>query len=221
MNKFLYQGIGYLLIMTVCLCSCQKEDGYYNYKTEVNAFDGNVIEYLRSRNGEYDSMLAVISRIPGMRDSLLKNPVTLFAVSNKSFTLALQGLNKERAMEDSVPLYISDLDSSKLDSIICRYVFKGLYTTDSIAVYSQGIMIPSYKYGYNMHLQYSVSGASGYMREGTQILTLSDMNNTTFSNSWDNAETKAVNIRAQHAIIHILVPSHEFGFSKFARTFDQ
>lgn len=221
MNKFLYLAIGSLAMIAASLYSCQKEDGYYNYQAEPKTFDGNVIEYLQSRNGEYDSMLAVISRIPGLKDSLVENPITLFAISNKSFTLALHGLNTERRRKDSIPLYLNDLDSSKLDSIICRYIFEGLYTTDSIGNFSRGITIPSYKYGYNMHLQYRVSGASGYIREGTQILTLSDMNNTTFSNAWDNVETKAVNIHAQQAIIHTLVPSHEFGFTEFSRTFDQ
>jgi hypothetical protein len=177
------------------------------------------MDYLRSRTGEYDSLVEAVDLVPGLSDSLSKEQVTLFAVSNTSFAVAVASLNLARSQQQLPPLGIKDLNPVLLDSMLCCYIFNGLYPTDSISGDAAGLTLSSFKYGYNMHVLYQLTDASGYVGGGPEYLVFSDMNNTLVQTNWQNANTSAVNIQTANAVIHALANNHEFGFTKFSAKF--
>lgn len=211
-----------LLILTVVAgllggitSGCKKgDDTYKNYSPTAGNFNGNALEYLQSQPGLYDSMLLAIHRVKGLADTLSSQNVTLFAVSNRSFSLALQNINQAR--KDSIPamerVSISTIDSAVLDTFLCRYVLRGRISSDSIIQYTDGRVFPSVKYGYGMHMQYSQTNASGFKNGGPSAITFSDPKNSIFTRYWVRVNTITVDIKTTNATVHLLPPGHDFGF---------
>src|SRR5688500_2780145 len=113
------------MLVAVVISSCNKnDDTYKNYQTTAGTFAGNALMYLQSQPGVFDSMLLVINRLKGMPSIISNDDITLFAVSNRSFSLALQNINQAR--RDSIPVMpqvsLSEIDSTTLDMFFCRYI---------------------------------------------------------------------------------------------------
>ncbi len=217
MKKFNFRLSSLLLVLMGCftLSSCEKGDSYYeNYENQIQVFNGNAYEYLESQPGVYDSLLLVLDRLVPLRDTLKNEDVTLFALTNKSFELAIQNLNNKRAAGNKAALSLEDLDRRGLDSVMCRYILKGDLQTDNVRELVDGIYLPSLKYGYEMHVQYDVLNASGFVSGGQQQLIFTDPNESIFERYWQRTPTNAVNIKTNNAVIHVLSPSHDFGFNK-------
>jgi len=215
------RSVFWILLLAAVNFSCQKVGKeFYNSQVNVSEFNGTILDYLRETSG-YDSMLLVIDSIPGLSDSLSKDSVTCFAIPNQCFTSALKNLNSFLVQSGQPEMSLSEIDKPILDTLISCYVFDGYYTTDSLKIDGQGINAPSIKYMYNMHLQYGISGSSGYINGGTDVITLSDMNNSGLRTNWQNATTHVVNIKVHHGLIHVLSSDHEFGFSKLTQKINQ
>ena len=197
------------------LTSCEKGDDYYaNYENSVQVYDGNAYSYLESQPGVYDSLLLVLDRLVPLRDTLKNENVTLFALTNQSFQLAIENLNKKRAVANKAPLYLEDLKRNDLDSIMSRYIFKGSILTDDLSDLVDGDFYLGIKHGYEMHIQYNKLNASGFVKGGQQQLLFTDPNNSIFERYWQRTPTNSVNIRTENAVIHVLSPNHDFGFNK-------
>jgi len=206
------------LILTVFFTSCDKgNDHYYDYEATEVVYDGTIYQYLSSEKGVYDSLLLVLDRVPDLRTKLNNSDSTLslFAVTNRSFQLALEALNTTRSLTGRSPLYLEDVGLSDLDSMVNRYVLNEVYTTNILAPFIDGQVVKSTKYDYNMHIQYRVLDASGFVGGGQQQLIYSDTNNSIFQRYWQGINTSAVNIKTTNGIIHILSAGHDFGFNKF------
>lgn len=203
------------LLLLSSLFSCEKGNLYYeNYENEIKTFDGNSYEYLETNRGVFDSLLLVLDRIFPLQDTLRNKEVTLFAPTNESFTIALQNLNTQRRLGNKKPVYLEDIDRAELDTLISKYLFNEIITTESIRRMKDGI----YKYGvdhaYKMHVKYNVLNASGYVGGGQQQIIFTDPNYSIFERYWDKTTTNSVNIYTSNGVIHILTPSHDFGFGK-------
>ena len=214
--KILYKIL--LPVLLLLNLGCEKGDKYYyNYTTTSPEYDGTIYQYLESQVGVYDSLLLVLDRLPDLR-AKLQNPnaaYTLFAVTNRSFDIALEGLNTTRALTGRSNLYLEDLGLVDLDSMTNRYVIDELYDTEQLKPFIDGQVVTSTKNEYKMHIQYRVLDASGYVGGGQQQLIFSDTNNSIFQRYWQRVNTSVVNVRTKNGIIHILSAGHDFGFSKF------
>lgn len=205
------------LFSLLLLDGCKKQEKtYYDFKNTAGDFPGDALQYLQSQNGIYDSMLLALSRVTGLTDSLSSNAVTVFALNNNSFTLALQNLNGVRSLQSPPrqPLYISTLDSAQLDTLLCRYIIRGHYPTDSVSPYNDGVTVDGIRYGYEMQIQYEHASSSGYESGGPESLIFSDRNNSIFDRYWVGTTTNAVDIKTTNAIVHVLSPGHDFGFGQ-------
>lgn len=206
------------LILAVFFTSCNKEDNYYyDFETADKKYEGTIYEYLKSERGVYDSLLLVLDRVPDLR-AKLNNPdstLSLFAVTNRSFQLAVDALNTTRRLTGKSPLYLEDVGLLDIDSMVNRYVLNEEYDTKMLAPFIDGQVVQSTKYAYRMHIQYRVLDASGFVGGGQQQLIYSDTNNSIFQRYWQGINTSAVNIRTKNGIIHILSSGHDFGFNKF------
>ena len=200
-----------LLVYTGCT---KTDDTYRNYKTTAGTFNGNALEYLKSQPGVYDSMLLVIHRLSQMPQLVNNGDITLFAVSNRSFSLALQNINQAR--KDSIPsmpaLTLNTIDSATLDTFFGRYIIAGRQTTDSLEGYTDGRLFTSARHNYNMQMQLVQTNASGYLQGGPKSIVFSDPKNSVFTRNWIRVNTITVDIKTNNAIIHLLPPGHDFGF---------
>lgn len=201
-------------IALLAIVGCKKDDTWYNYDKETSVFNGNSYQYLQQGGGLFDSMLLVIGRLTGLKDSLTSKQVTLFAVNNNSFDLAMKNLNLRRAnmVPALPPLHLATLDSTQLDTLACRYILRGLYNTDRVVNNADGILAPNIKYGYNMNLLYKRVNAAGYQGGGPQQLFFSDPKQTPFEVFWVTTKTQIVNVKTSNGIVHVLSSGHDFGF---------
>lgn len=207
------------LMYTVTSCD-QSDDQYRNYKMEIKPYEGSVLEYLESKT-EYDSMLVVIDLIPGLRDSLSQENLTVFAVDNVSFETVLNQLNTIRNIEEKAPVYLEDLDIAELDTLMTRYIFKGNYNTEKISVNTDGLAIESLKFNYNMYAEYDLLDASGFVDAGAQRVIFSDPNESPLRSKWISTYTKELSTKVDNGIIYPLISGHSFGFDEFVFRFNK
>jgi hypothetical protein len=197
------------------ITGCKKVDKtYYNYTNNLGVFKGNALEYLRAQPGVYDSMLLVINRISGIADTIKNANITIFAINNRSFSIALQNINQAR--QDSIPamppVSLSTLDSASLDTFFCRYLVVGRQLSESLVDFTDGLIFPSVRYGYKMQLQFTRTNASGFLKGGPKGIIFSDPKNSIFTKNWVRVNTVTVDIQTSNAIVNALDPSHDFGF---------
>ena len=207
------------VIMGTVVFSCSKshEGPYYDYENRNAVYNGNIYEFLKSQDGLYDSLLYVIDRVPNLLDTIENYDITLFAPTNQCFTNALRNLNELRATQRREPLSLANIDLVELDTLLCRYVLPGVYVTDSLVQFSDGVAINSLRYDYQMHLRYNRQDANGYQDGGPQEIELRDLKNSIFERYWVTTYTTSVNIHTNNGIVHLLSGGHEFGFGEFTR----
>ncbi len=201
----------------LAMYGCQKGDPYYyDYERSAQLYDGTIYEYLMEQKGTYDSLAVVLERLPDLKQKLNQSgsEITLFAVNNRSFELALENLNTERRQNGLLPLYLEDVDLAVLDTLTNRYVFDELYPISGFEFYLDGLSIYSTKYGYEMHAFYKVLTSSGLAGGGQQQLMFSDVNESIYQRYWNSTTTATVDFRTKNGIIHTLTARHDFGFGK-------
>lgn len=220
--KYLIPAI--IIFSAIMLNACKKVDNsYVNFKPVAGNFSGNTLAYLQSYPpGIYDSLLLALHRISRLEDTLSNEEITLFAVSNRSFSLALNNINQAR--RDSVPvmpqLSMSTLDSTVLDSFLCRYILQDKIVSADIKDLEDGLFYPTVSYtgrsgidtSYNMQMQFSRSNASGYVGGGPATIIFSDPKGSIFYRYWVRVNTITVDIKTKNGIVHLLPPGHDFGF---------
>lgn len=232
-SRSIFIGLIVLLIIFVNTGCSKDESPYYNYKNTTTNFNGSIYEFLQSQNGVFDSLLTVIDSTPGFKDALSTGQnLTFFAAPNKCFANALQNLNTYfgnfvvsigNDQFHLPPVYLNRIDTMPdMDTLMSRYLFDRLIPTDSLIVYgTQGLDLPSYKYGYEMNLAYKRNTATGYQNGGPQFINLTDLDNSLSSAFWVSAPTISVNIKTNNGIVHILNDSHSFGFNNFIDRFSK
>lgn len=222
--KTTFSWLVILGLTTILITACEKvDDTYRNYTPTSGEFKGTSLQYLQSQAGLYDSMLLAIGRIEGLEDTLSIKPVTLFAVNNRSFSLALQNINQARA--DSIPsmppVSISTIDEAVLDSFLCRYIVRDVIYSEDLMRSSDGIFVPTIKYNYEMQMQLTGTNASGYLGGGPLAIIFSYPPNDDkqiFTRYWIRVNTNTVDIESTNGLINLLPPGHDFGFgSDFVR----
>lgn len=202
-----------LVALALVQSACVKDKGFHDNANNNTKFAGNTYEYLKSKPGVYDSLLAVIDRT-GLKQTLIDSNVTLFAVTNPSFQLALTNLNTLRRQSDKDPLFLSNIDGVQLDTMACYYIIRGKLPSDSLKL-QDGLDITAVRYGYPMHAQISHASASGYVGGGPEVIEFSDTKRSKFVRFWSTTTTGSNNIQTNNGIVHVVTPSHIFGFDEF------
>ncbi|MBB2150038.1 hypothetical protein [Pedobacter gandavensis] len=215
-------GYGLKVLLAVICCSaifsCKKNDSpYYDYRNEVQEFDGDILAYLNANRSQYDSMLLVLDRLPALKDSLVNRKLTVFALNNKCFQTAISELNQARALQSKRKLSLQNSDILELDTMMSKYLIRGNYGTERLSPFVDGSYVESINHDYPMHILYKKINASGFEGGGPQVLTFSDPKGSIFVKFWERTQTVAVNIKAKNGVIHILSPGHVFGFNEFVK----
>lgn len=205
-----------ITVLVSCLFACKKSDNtYYNYENKIQQFDGNALQYLNAQKGLYDSLLLVLDRLPALKDSIANQKLTVFAVTNKSFEISVGNLNDIRKRNNKAPVYLADMDLAQLDTMTTRYLVRGIYETNDLSYFVDGLMVNCIVHDYPMHLLYNKLDASGFKGGGPQVLTYSDPKGSIFVRYWQRTPTNAVNIKTNNAMVNIVSPGHDFGFGDF------
>ncbi len=211
-NNLFVRGV-YALLMTALLYACAKDKGYYSPTSQQPVFKGNLYSYLKSKPGVYDSLVKVIDRI-GLQKKLEDSTVTLFALTNANFQLAIQNLNNTLSVSDKPSQYLNSVKYEILDSLLCQYIIQGRIGSDSLSS-QDGKDVLGIRYGYPMHIGLNKQASSGYLNGGPTIVDLSDTRRSVFNRNWVTTETSSLNIQTDNAVVHVLNPDHVFGFNKF------
>jgi hypothetical protein len=220
MKKAFFKTYGSLVVaaavyLLLAATGCKKtDDTYKNFINTAGTFNGNALQYLQSQPGLYDSMLLVIKRLGGIADTISNKNITLFAVNNRSFSIALDNINQAR--RDAIPakpqVSFSSMDSAILDTFFCRYILKERVSSADIQPLTDGKLFVSTRYNYNMQLQLQRTNASGYEDGGPSTIIFSDPKNSVFVRNWIRVPTITVDIKTTNATVHLLSPGHDFGF---------
>ncbi|MFD1771305.1 hypothetical protein [Sphingobacterium suaedae] len=213
------------IFISLCLIiSCERGDQhYYEYTNETQTYDGTILQYIESRPGTFDSLVLVLDRLPELRKTLgtESGELTLFAVTNRSFEIAVKAMNVARGLSQKSPLYLEDIDKLELDSLVSRYVFTEKFDTEELQPFREGRTVKSARFNYDMNLLYKITDASGLIEGGQQQILLSDVNNSIFQRYWKTINTAAVNLKTKNGVIHVLSSGHDFGFNKLTTKFSQ
>lgn len=207
-----------MLLSMFAIQACKKVDkGAYHYKNQVNVYDGNVYAYLKARPaGEFDSLLLAVDRVGWAKDTLLNaKAITLFAITNRSFEIALSNLNQIRASQNKAPLSIITLNKAQLDTLVDRYIVRKKLTTDSLR-FADGAFLKTTKFNYEMNAIDKSSNASGLVDGGPKSVTYSDIKKSQYTKDWRSSTTQSVNVMTANAVMHTIAASHEFGFAEFS-----
>jgi len=222
MKKAVYLALAASAILSVE--ACKKGDShYYGYKNGTQTYDGTLLRYLESQPGVFDSLVLTLDRLPHLRTVLNDDSrsLTLFAATNRSFEIAVTAMNNARKLSGRPPLYLEDIARHELDSLVSRYIFADIYDVAFLSPYEEGQTVESIGFGYEMNLLYNVTNASGLVRGGQQQILFSDVNRSIFQRYWKRVNTASVDLKTRNGIIHVLSPSHDFGFNKLTTKFSQ
>lgn len=204
---------GFLIFAGVFISSCTKDGGYYEPEVIERNFHGNAYEYLKSKPGVYDSLVKVIDRL-GMQSIVQDSNITLFALTNQSFQLAITNLNNLRRLADRPNEYLESIKYEHLDTMVTQYIMRGKYVSDSLQK-QDGLRLLGVRYGYPMQARLAKTTSSGYVDGGPEIITFSDTKRSQFERDWVVTSTSSINIETDNAIVHVVDQDHVFGFDDF------
>ncbi|TDQ06364.1 carbohydrate-binding protein [Pedobacter metabolipauper] len=193
--------------------SCTKDQGFYENEQVPEEAVLNTYDYLKSKRGVYDSLLFVIDRL-GLADTLRNNKITLFAPTNASFKLAITNLNNLRKNTGKTSLFLANIDTRHLDTLMTKYIIRGNYPSDSLTK-QDGMMFYGVKFKRMMHAKLTSSTSSGYLGGGPQYIILDDTKQSIFNRNWVSTNTGSINIKTTNGVVHIVEPNHVFGFDEF------
>ncbi len=134
-------------------------------------------------------------------------------------TITYMGIVDDVEQYDTIYTYRHYDYRAQLDSVVCRYLFSQAVTSDDIGDAGGTLDLASFHVGYSMSMEGGHHAASGALDLGNRYLELIDEKNSKLSDNWVTAGTSRFDIKAQNGYIHILLPSHEFGFNDMIRLF--
>ncbi|MGN5955517.1 hypothetical protein ACP6L2_12975 [Sphingobacterium lactis] len=204
----------YTAALVFLMSSCSKYDGYFDYENTEKVFQGTSISYLESKKGTFDSLLVALNRLPELKQALNDQELTLFAPTNASFQIAINNLNLVRSNQGKSKLYIQNLNLVELDTLMTKYMVKGIVPTDSMNRID-GLFVETFKISHPMHAQRIKEDASGFVSGGMELVYYSDTKDNNFISQWNRTASQAVNIYTTTGIVHVLGSKHEFGFGDF------
>ncbi len=202
---------GFLALLLVGACA--KDGGYYDPKSLNKHFNGDTYAYLKSQPGVYDSLIQVIDRLE-LASTLRDSNITLFALTNASFQLAINNLNNIRFLADKPSEYLSTIDYEHLDTMLTQYIIRGKYPTDSMLL-QDGVGLTAVRYGYPMHAKLAHTTSSGFREGGPATIDFSDTKRSQFRRNWITTTTGSINVETDNAFVHVVNSDHVFGFDDF------
>ncbi|GGG91270.1 hypothetical protein GCM10007415_27330 [Parapedobacter pyrenivorans] len=213
MNKRTQYAFFWVFLALLLAGACAKDGGYYDPTSINKHFNGDTYAYLKSQPGVYDSLIQVIDRLE-LASTLRDSNITLFALTNESFQLAINNLNNIRFLADKPSEYLSTINYEHLDTMLTQYIIRGKYPTDSMLL-QDGVGLTAVRYGYPMHAKLAHTTSSGFREGGPATIDFSDTKRSQFRRNWITTTTGSINVETDNAFVHVVNSDHVFGFDDF------
>lgn len=213
MNKRTQYASFWVFLALLLAGACAKDGGYYDPTSINKHFNGDTYAYLKSQPGVYDSLIQVIDRLE-LASTLRDSNITLFALTNESFQLAINNLNNIRFLADKPSEYLSTINYEHLDTMLTQYIIRGKYPTDSMLL-QDGVGLTAVRYGYPMHAKLAHTTSSGFREGGPATIDFSDTKRSQFRRNWITTTTGSINVETDNAFVHVVNSDHVFGFDDF------
>jgi hypothetical protein len=210
------------LAALILLASCSKDKYFENTGTINGSFQGNVLEYLKSKPQYFDSVVKVI-RLAGMENVFTTEPITFFAPADSSIRSTIAELNRQLSFQGKPTVYkLEQIKPEVWRTQLARYVFKGKKSMNdypqldpgNVAAYP-GQIYASYE-GDIMNVGVIYNDAGGVKYAGYRQLTLSYIPSPSAPRdylSWYPTTVASVNIAPANGYVHALrYSNHFFGF---------
>ncbi|MGN6402110.1 MAG: hypothetical protein ACTHMD_16750 [Flavisolibacter sp.] len=211
-----------LFVSVMGAVGCQKKDYFSDTGTHSPNFQGNVLQYLKSKPGMFDSVARII-HLAGMDEVFEKEDITFFAPADSSIRATLNFLN----------IVLSSLGQKEVRSMdqikpevwraqLSRYLFKGKKSMNdfpqldpsNVSAYP-GRIYTSYD-GEIMNIGVIYNDAGGVKYAGYRQLLLSYIPSQSTPldyQSWYPVYVASVNIAPTNGYVHALrFSNHVFGF---------
>ncbi len=211
-----------ILLAVIIITSCQKKDYFTNTGTHTPNFQGNVLEYLKSKPQYFDSITKII-RLAGMEDIFKNEDITFFAPSDSSVKSTIKELNFRLNSQGKRLVYrLEQIKPEVWRTQLSRYLFKGKKSMNdypqldpnNLSAYP-GQIYASYD-GDIMNVGVFYNDAGGVQYAGYRQLMLSFIPSATTPrdyNSWYSVRVASVNVAPTNGFVHVLnYPFHYFGF---------
>ena len=101
------------------------------------------------------------------------------------------------------------------DTLLCRYIFEGIYDLAAVSENFRGIEPGCIIYNIKMNIQSERHPSSGILNIGMKRIIFSDMNNSKLTTEWIRSATQQIDIRTRNGVVHVLSTGHEFSFNEF------
>jgi hypothetical protein len=106
------------------------------------------------------------------------------------------------------------------EELLCRYFVEEFYDTDTLLDNEGYASTNSLKYSYTMDIECFREPASGLEGGGSKRLIFSDTKSSQSQESWNRVSTVGNDIYVANGVIHIISPSHDFGFDELINLFN-
>lgn len=226
-NKNFIKTSIFLVMATIALAGCQKDEYYIDGGTANPAFDGTVLQYLESKPVQFDSLVQVV-KLAGLEDMFNNEEITFFAPTDRTIKdmigrLDQGGLNWDlyTAGRDTIQV-LSDVDSLIWRKYLLRHVFKGknkLMDYPQID-FGQLLTFPGeYFYSYNnavSNIGVVFNDAEGVRYLGYRRLHISYVPDVARpTENWYRTSVSSSDIQPSNGVVHILdVNDARLGFNR-------
>ena len=213
---------GMLLSAIILLAVSCKKDYYTDTGKHTPNYDGNVLQYLRSKPQYFDSITKII-RLAGMENVFATEDITFFAPADSSVNLTLKYINERlRFLGRKEVIRLEQIKPEVWRNQLARYLFKGKRSMtdypqldlENVSAYP-GQIYSSYDGGI-MNVGVIYNDAGGVRYAGYRQLRLSFIPSASAprdTRSWYGATVASVNVAPANGYVHVLRYSdHFFGF---------
>lgn len=204
----------YMFFMAVLMvAACKKNDYYKDSGVTDPNFNGTILDYLRSKPGQFDSVSKIV-KLAGMEDVFQQQQITFFAPSDSSISATIHDINSYLAILGMQPINrMEQIDASVWRKYLSLYVFNGAkslndYPQVDWANFSAfgGQTYPSYN-GYPMHIGVVYTDAKGIQYAGYRMLELSYISSQASPRditTWFTIPVASANIHPTNGYVHAL-----------------
>jgi uncharacterized surface protein with fasciclin (FAS1) repeats len=235
-NKYLNTGRSYIYLATLLfiLVSCGKDEYYVEGGTSNPVYSGNMLQFLESKPGPFDSVVAVI-KLAKLEKVFAEENVTFFAPTDEALNEAIEQTNSLLYLtgKDTVET-LSDISPELWKKYLLRYVFKG---SNKLKDYYQidfelvNVFPGQSYYSYNNTLfnigvvYNDVSYKDEFSKEtkgikyaGYRQIVLSfirDLDDPQNSSRWARTFIASSDNQTSNGVVHVINNLHTFGFGNF------
>ena len=221
MIQFKKTGAVIFLTVMVMAVGCKK-DYYTDTGLHTPNFNGNVLQYLQSKPGYFDSVLKVI-HFAGMEDVFKNENITFFAPADSCINRTIEMVNFYLTIQGRPVVHkLEQIKPEVWRRQLSRYIFK---EKKSMNDYPQldpgnlsahpGQIYASYD-GLLMNVGVIYDDAGGVKYAGYRHLQLSYIPSASAPRdyaSWYSVDVASVNVAPTNGYVHVLrYPLHYFGF---------